>query len=121
MTPQTILKRTVAGTAIAISALAGTLSVSALAAGEASASVNSGRYLMAGQGVGLIASKTIVTVQGNRLKAPGAPDLILHPTRNGAYADSGITRYTFIRKGNGYVGHIVVGPVQVATYQLIRR
>lgn len=121
MSTRSTLKRTVAGTAIAISALAGTLGVSALNAGEAAAAVDSGRYLMTGQLFGLIPSETIVTVRGNRLHTPGAPDLILHSTPHGTYADSGITRYTFTKRGNGYSGRLVVGPAQVGNVQLIKR
>lgn len=122
MTTRLTLKRAVTGAAITVSALVGTLGITtALNAGEAAAAVDSGRYLMTGQLFGLIPSKNIVTVRGNRLHTPGAPDLILHSTPHGAYADSGITRYVFTKRGNGYSGRLVVGPAQVGNVQLIKR
>lgn len=109
----TILKRIAATAAITVSALAGTLGISAATgSGQASAAVDSGRYTWT-------TTKTLtgvrgvypVTIRGNvlTLNIPGtvigaSKHARLHPTRSGAWMDYGGNRYTFIRKGNRYVG-----------------
>lgn len=113
MTTRLTLKRTVAGAAITVSALAGTLGISvATGAGEASAAVDSGRYIWT-------TTKTLtgargaypVTIRGNVLTVDLPGTIIgaskharLHSTRSGAWMDYGGNRYTFSRKGNRYVG-----------------
>ncbi|GEE00378.1 hypothetical protein nbrc107696_08240 [Gordonia spumicola] len=113
------LKRAVAGAALAAAGLAGTLGVGALTAAPAEAKVESGRYTMTTDTFGMKSSGRAV-VRGNKLFVSGAT-LHLHQTRNGAYADFGVNRYIFVKKGENYVGKVVMGPVTISGVKLIKR
>ena len=116
------LKRTAATAAMAAAGLASTLGVSALTAAPAQAEVDSGVYALSSTAFG-VTSKGKVVVRGNRMTFTGPINttLHLHQTRDGAYADYGITRYVFTKRGNGYTGKTVVGPVILNTMKLTKR
>lgn len=116
---KTTIKRTVATAAIATAGLAGTLGVGALTAAPAQAKVDSGVYTMTTDTLGMKSAGRAV-VRGNRLFISGAV-LHLHQTPSGAYADFGITRYLFVKKGQNYVGRTVAGPITVSSVKLIKR
>ncbi len=113
------LKRAIATTALATAGIAGTLGVSALTAAPAQAKVDSGVYKLSSTVVG-VTSHGRAVVRGNTMIMSGVT-LNLHPTRHGAYADYGITRYVFTKRGNGYTGKAVVGPVVLNTMTLTKR
>lgn len=119
---KTALKRTIAGTALASAGLAGTLGVSALTAAPAQAKVDSGTYKLSSTALG-VTSKGKVVVRGNRMTFAGPINTTLHlvPTPRGGYADFGITRYVFTKRGNEYTGKTVVGPVVLNTMTLTKR
>lgn len=116
---KTALKRTVATAAIATAGLAGTLGVGALTAAPASAKVESGRYTMTTDTLGMKSAGRAV-VRGNKLFISGAV-LHLHQTPRGAYADFGATRYIFVKKGKNYVGRTIMGPLTISSVKLIKR
>lgn len=116
---KTAIKRTVAGTALSTAGLAGTLGVSALTAAPAQAKVDSGVYTMTTDTLGMKSAGRAV-VRGNKLFISGTV-LHLHQTPRGAYADFGITRYVFVKKGKNYVGKTVVGPATISSVKLIKR
>lgn len=118
---KTALKRTVATAAIATAGLAGTLGVGALTAAPAQAKVDSGVYTIRSTNIGIQSLPGKAVVRGNRLITPNAPALVLHQTRNGAYADYGIVRYTFTKRGHGYSGKILTAGIQTGTITLRKR
>lgn len=115
------LKRVVATTALASAGIAGSLGVGALTAAPAQAKVDSGVYQLSSTAFG-VTSKGKVVVRGNRMTFTGPINttLHLHQTRDGAYADYGITRYVFTKRGDGYAGKTVVGPVVLNTMTLTK-
>ncbi|ANI91220.1 hypothetical protein [Dietzia timorensis] len=116
------LKRAIATTTLATTGIAGTLGVGALAAAPAGAKVDSGTYTIRSTNVGITSLPGKAVVSGNKLIMPGAPALVLHSTPRGAYADFGVTRYTFTkRNGQLYSGKIMVGPIQTGTITLRKR
>ncbi|GAA4658949.1 hypothetical protein [Gordonia humi] len=122
---KTALKRTVSTAAIAAAGLAGTVGVGALTAAPAQAKIDSGIYTIRSTNVGITSLPGKAVVRGNVLttySGAGTTRLRLHPTPRGAYADQGITRYTFTkRNGRLYSGKIMVGPIQTGTIELRKR
>ncbi|MBS4103072.1 MULTISPECIES: hypothetical protein [Mycobacteriales] len=114
-------KRAVAGITLSAAGIAGTLGVGAMTAAPAEAKVDSGTYKLSSTAFG-VTSKGKVVVRGNRMTFTGPINttLHLHQTRDGAYADYGITRYVFTKRGNGYTGKTVVGPVTLNTMTLTK-
>ena len=116
------IKRAVAGAALSSAGLSSALGVSALTAAPAEAKVDSGAYTVQSTNIGITSLPGKAVVRGNRLIMPGAPALVLHSTPRGAYADFGITRYSFVkRNGNLYSGKIMLGPIQTGTITLRKR
>lgn len=119
------IKRAIAGAALAAAGGAGTLGIGALTAAPAQAKVDGGVYTVRTTNVGVTSLPSKAVVRGNVLTTytpAGTARLRLHPTRYGAYADQGITRYTFTkRNGKLYSGKIMVGPIQTGTIELRKR
>jgi hypothetical protein len=97
--------------ATAAAAIGGTVA----AAPEAAANVPGGTYTMYDN-----AGSAKVTLYRNTLYT-SAGKFPFHQTRNGGYADVGVTRYIFDRHGRSYSGPIVLGPITVGQTKLVPR
>ena len=118
----TILKRIAATAAITISALAGTLGISAATgAGAASAAVDSGRYAFTTKTFGIFPFTQDASVRNGRLDVGGS-GLRLIPTPHGAYANLGQNgRYTFVKRGQSYFGRMYTAGIPVGDVELIKK
>ena len=101
--------------AIAAAAIGGTIA----AAPEAAANVPAGTYTMYDN-----AGRAPATIAGGVLTIRNPGGVLrykLHQTRNGGYADIGITRYIFVKHGRSYSGPIKLGPFDIGQTKLVPR
>lgn len=122
MTTRFTLKRVAATAAITVSALAGTLGISAATgAGQAAAAVDNGRYELTNMVYGIFPVTQDVTVRNNKIYGQSATPLTLIPTPHGAYADVPGGRHTFTKRGPNYYGRSYLGAVPVGDIRLIKK
>lgn len=110
-----------AATALAIGAVA--VTGTAIAAPEASAAVPSGNFTLRTTTVGIVSVPSNATIRGNTLTVttPVRQVYRLHPTRSGAWFQTGSVKYTLVKRGKSLSGPATVGPVTIGDVRMTPR
>ena len=110
-----------AATALAVGTVA--VTGTAITAPEASAAVPSGQYTLRTTTIGITSVPSKATIRGNTLvmTTPVRQVHRLHPTRSGAWFQSGAVRYTLVKRGKSLSGPATVGPVTIGDVRMMPR